>query len=146
MIELIATITISVSSVLLFGYWFRFTCLLILSAKTSGDYASQFAKVNGLDFLEVQTQLREGASADLERLHKALDRDYGLITNLLKREGGVSVEQRMLAINYFLTRAWYRMARGFSATTACRALEEMSLVVAHFANAVGERATCAAAA
>ena len=37
MIELLATTIITVSSVALFGYWFRYTCLLILSAKTTQD-------------------------------------------------------------------------------------------------------------
>ena len=39
MIELLATTIITLSSVALFGYWFRYTCLLILSARTTRDYA-----------------------------------------------------------------------------------------------------------
>jgi hypothetical protein len=146
MVELVATILIIVSSALLFVYWFRYTCLLILSAKTSREYGSKFARENGLDFLEVQSQLREGTSADFERLHAALDRDYSLISNLLKRSGDVGIEKRMLDIDYRLIGTWYRMTRGFSPTAARRALEEMSLVVAHFANAMGEQAACASAA
>ena len=41
MLESVLTILISVSSTLLFGYWFRYTCLLILSAKTTRDYAAE---------------------------------------------------------------------------------------------------------
>jgi hypothetical protein len=55
-----------------------------------------------------------------------------------------SLEKRMLEIDYRLMRAWYHVSRGFSAATARRAVEEMSLVVAHFANAMGERAAAAA--
>ena len=43
MIELVTTVIITVSSVLLFGYWFRYTCLLILSAKTTRDFAGEVA-------------------------------------------------------------------------------------------------------
>jgi hypothetical protein len=52
----------------------------------------------------------------------------------------------MLEINYRLTRAWYRTSSQFSAAAAQRALEEMSMVVAHFANIMGEQAASAAAA
>ncbi len=58
MLELIVTLVITVSSVLLFGYWFRYTCLLILSAKTTRDYAADIAAANQLSFLQVQAQLR----------------------------------------------------------------------------------------
>jgi hypothetical protein len=37
MLELVATGIITASSVFLFAYWFRYTCLLILSAKTTLD-------------------------------------------------------------------------------------------------------------
>ena len=57
-----------------------------------------------------------------------------------------ALEKRMLDIDYRLMRAWYRVSRSFSAAAARSALEEMSLVVAHFANSMGERAAAASAA
>jgi hypothetical protein len=145
MIELVATITITVSSVLLFGYWFRYTCLLILSAKTTRDFAGEVAAANQLGFLEVQSQLRANA-VDLGPLCDALDRDYLVLARLMQ-QGNVSssVEKRMLAINYKLTRAWYRVSSHVSAAAARRALDEMSMMVAHFANVMGEQAAGAAA-
>src|ERR1700675_140911 len=141
MIEFVATITITVSSVLLFGYWFRYTCLLILSAKTTRDFAREVATANQLGFLEVQSQLRANA-ADLGRLCDALDRDYAVLAKLMRQAGvssaeGSSIEKRMLAINYSLTRAWYRVSSQVSAVAARQALEEMSMMVAHFANVMG---------
>src|SRR5262249_27469363 len=151
MIELLATIIITVSSALLFGYWFRYTCLLILSAKTTRDYAGEVAAANQLSFMAVQTQLREGATAGLDQLQAALDRDYALITYLLKHasnlaEGESPLEARMLDMNYRLMGAWCRVSRRFSLEASRSALEEMSNVVAHFANVMGERAACGAAA
>jgi hypothetical protein len=151
MIEVAATVIITVSSVLLFGYWFRYTCLLILSAKTTRDYAGDMAMANQLSFLEVQAQLREGVSAELDSLQTALDRDYALVTYLLRHAAHSSqteslVETRMLELNYRLMGAWYHVSRRFSLEASRRALEEMSLVVAHFANVVGERAACGAGA
>jgi hypothetical protein len=148
MIELVATAIITVSSTLLFGYWFRYTCLLILSAKTTRDYAAEVATANQLSFLQVQRQLRETAIADLDGLQAALNRDYALLTYLIQHGGTseTSMEDRMLRIDYQVMSAWCRFSRSFSPAAARQALDEMSQVVAHFANAMGERATCAAAA
>lgn len=145
MIELVATVTITVSSVLLFGYWFRYTCLLILSAKTTRDFAGEVAAAHQLGFLEVQSQLRANA-VDLGPLCDALDRDYLVLARVMQ-QGNVSssVEKRMLAINYKLTRACYRVSSHVSAAAARRALDEMSMMVAHFANVMGEQAAGAAA-
>ena len=51
----------------------------------------------------------------------------------------------MLAINYRVMRAGIRVTGVFSPTAACKALEEMSMVIAHFANAMGQQAEGAAA-
>lgn len=155
MIELVTTIGITAGSAVLFGYWFRYTCLLILSAKTTRDYAGEVAAANQLHFLEVQSQLRShslaGAPVELDRLHADLERDYAVVTYLLKNVAGPTgeespLEARMLEMNYMLMRAWYRVSRRFSLQSSCRALQEMSQVVAHFANMMGERAACAAGA
>jgi hypothetical protein len=153
MIELLATIIITASSALLFGYWFRYTCLLILSAKTTRDYACDFAAANQLSFLDVEAQLRSGnaTDSDMDGLRRAIDHDYAVVTYLLdhvsaKSSGTDSVEFRMLEINYRVMGAWYAVSKRFSSTTAMKALEEMTMVVAHFANTMGERAEAAAAA
>lgn len=149
MIELVATVIITVSSVVLFAYWFRYTCLLILSAKTAHDYTTDVAYSNKLGFPAVQVQLQQGGSPDLDRLRAALDRDYRVVRQLLKYmpntgEGRSALETQMLAINYRLMDTWYQVSRHFSGTTAARALGEMSMVVAHFANLMGEQAASAA--
>lgn len=145
------TIALTLGSALLLLYWFRYMCLLIVSAKTTRDYAAEVAAANQLGFVQVQEQLHRAAPAELERLHAALDQDYALLTYLLKnaaRSGTEksTVENCMLAANYRLMAAWSRVSRRFSAAASTRALEEMALVVAHFANVMGERAACAAAA
>lgn len=150
MIELLVTFVIISSSFLLFGYWFRYSCLLILNAKTTRDYAASVAMANQLEFLGVQSQLCSHG-ADLELLKDSLDRDYRVLTYLLNHSaaassGDAAVEERMLEIDYRLMRAWYRVSRNLSPSVACRALNEMSQVVAYFANAMGERSGVPAAA
>ena len=149
MLELIVTLVITVSSALLFAYWFRYTCLLILSAKTTRDYAADIALANQLNFLNVQTQLRDQRPGDLDRLQAALDRDYAVITYLIQHasvQGEWGVEDRMLQLNYRLMGAWCSVSRNFSPEAARRALDEMSMIISHFANAMGERAAVGAAA
>jgi hypothetical protein len=148
MIELSATIIITLSSVVLFAYWFRYTCLLILSAKTARDYAADVASANQLGFQQVQAALQQGSTPDLDRLRAALDNDYRIVRGLLKQagEGSSALETRMLAVNYKLMGAWYQVTRHFSGSAAAKTLGEMSMVVAHFANLMGEQAACGAAA
>jgi len=149
MIELVTTVIITASSVLLFGYWFRYTCLLILSAKTTRDFAGQVAAANQLGFLDVQTQLRS-ASFNLDSLRDTLDRDYAVLSSMLKQVSGSSaegssLETSMLAVNYRVMRSWSQVVGVFSPTAARKALEEMSMVIAHFANSMGQQAEGAAA-
>jgi hypothetical protein len=150
MTELIATAVITMSSALLLAYWFRYTCLLILSARTTRDYAAQVVTANRLSFVEVQARLRSRPAADLDHLHNLLDQDYRVVSYLLKHAGWSEssgrLESNMLAVDYRLMQAWYGITRSISSGAACRALDEMSRVVAHFANTMGERAAGSAAA
>ncbi len=149
MLELIVTLVITVSSALLFGYWFRYTCLLILSAETTRDYATDIATANQLSFLQVQSQLRDQNPADLDRLQASLDRDLAVVTYLIQHasgQGGWGMEDRMLQLNYRLMGVWCSVSRSFSPEAARRALDEMSMIVSHFANSLGEQAAAGAAA
>jgi Skp family chaperone for outer membrane proteins len=144
--EIVLTVAIAAGSLLLFGYWFRYTCLLILSAKTAFDYAGGMAASANLAFLGVQQELRNHEVVNLDPLHAALERDYTTLTRMLKEatqnEEQSSIEEQMLAAYYKLMDKWYRTSRSFSPQAARRALEEMSTVVGHFANILGEQAAC----
>jgi hypothetical protein len=147
MIELITTVVIIASSALLFGYWFRYTCLLMLNTRTARDYARDIAMANQLSFANVQTQLLQ-ASADFGGLRASLDRDFAVVSKMLDQAsaGQAGIEQKMLAIHYRLMGVWYAVGSHVSPTAARQALEEMSMVVAHFANSVGEMAASPSAA
>ena len=147
MIELITTVVIIASSALLFGYWFRYTCLLMLNTRTARDYARDIAMANQLSFANVQTQLSQ-ASADFGGLRTSLDRDFAVVSKMLDQAsaGQAGIEQKMLAIHYRLMGVWYAVGSHVSPTAARQALEEMSMVVAHFANSIGEAAASPSAA
>jgi hypothetical protein len=147
MTELITSGVLTGGSLLLLAYWFRYMCLLILSARTTRDYACEVAMANQLSFFAVQSQL--GVSMELDRLQASLDRDYAVLTYLLKNAARSasqesSIEARMLRMNYRLVGMWAQVSRPFSLAASRRAVEEMSMVVAHFANVMGERAASAA--
>jgi len=141
---MIPSILIIGVSLLLFGYWFRYTCLLILTAKTATDYTSEVAEANQLYFRQVQSALHQDASRSFAQLEAKLDRDYAMLCRLLQRAGSTQIaddtlEQHMLRADYQMMRMWQRVSRTLWPAQALRALEEMSLVVAHFANSMGER-------
>ncbi len=149
MLDLIVTLIITVSSVLMLGYWFRYSCLLILSAETTRDYAADIATANQLSFLQVQAELRDQQPADLNRLQASLDRDLAVVTYLIQNASGQGewgMEARMLKLNYRLISTWCSVSQRFSPEAGRRALDEMSMIVSHFANSLGEQATAGAAA
>ena len=145
---MIASIIILVASLGLFIYWFRYTCLLILSAKTSLDYTRGVALANQLCFLGVQSELESEAGADperLDRLERSLGQDYAAVTSLLKKSfGQPSVEDLMLKIDYRIMTVWYRVARTLAPGHAVSAASEMCQIVSYFANSIGERAASGA--
>ena len=148
---MISSLLIIGVSLVLFVYWFRYTCLLILSAKTTKDYAGEVAAANQLSFPEVQEQVKDASSDRLDHLRQSLNRDYAVITYLLRHANefeavGTSIEQRMLRVDYHLMKVWYHLTRRISVERARQALEEMSTVVAYFANSMGEHRAHAAAA
>jgi len=142
---LLVSIVIITVSLALFLYWFRYTCVLILSAKTSRDYASQIASANQLTFLETRDSLMDDSKlAPLEKLRQSLDRDYQLLTYLLRHgsndsSSGRSLENRILMIDFQLMSIWYGVTRRVSSERARFALLEMASIVGHLANTMGER-------
>jgi hypothetical protein len=133
---------ISATSFVLFFYWFQYVCLLILSARTSRDYSGEIAAANHLGFPDVQMKLRS-AGADLDNLHRRLEKDYAIVTDLLRRTPGSIADERwelaMLKIHYRTMSTWFYLTRRSLREASTQALEEMTLVIVHLANTIGER-------
>lgn len=142
---MIASILIIVVSLVLFLYWFRYTCVLILSTRTTKDYGAEVAQANQLSFVGIQNALEEPEAEDLDSLRRSLDRDYRLVTSLMKQASGLEVggdplEEIMLRMDFRVMKICYGISRSFSQAQSRAALVEMTQIVAHFANAFGERA------
>jgi hypothetical protein len=142
---MIASILIILVSAALLAYWFRYTCVLILRTRTGKDRAAEMATANGLRFHQIQGQLvREAPLADLPALQAALESDYRLLTYLVAHTaglevGGLTLEQRMLMLDFKAMRLVCALSRWVGIGRARAALEEMSSILNYLANAMGER-------
>jgi hypothetical protein len=135
---MLASLLISVISLVLFVYWFRYSCLLVLRNETE---RAQPVHDNRLGLYNVSEKL--SAAPDLDSLHVSLERDYRLLTYLIHhaaRLGEQSVEDRILMIDYNLMRVWYHLTRAAAPEQARRALAEMGQVVSCLSRKIGEQA------
>lgn len=141
---MLASALISVVSLVLLVYWFRYTCLLLLQNHEDRAFASSVASANRLSFTDVREQLHSGAAAlPLEELHASLDRDYRVLRYLLEHSAGLdipSIERQLLILDYHLMQMKYRLVRKSSAEQARKTLCEVSGILEYFAQKMGERA------
>jgi hypothetical protein len=142
---MIASILIILVSAALLVYWFRYTCVLILRTRTGKDRAVEMATANGLRFHQIQGRsVREAPFAELLALQKALESDYRLLTYLVEHTaglevGGVTLEQRMLMLDFKAMRLVCSVSRWVGIDRTRAALEEMSSILNYMANAMGDR-------
>jgi hypothetical protein len=131
-------------SVVLFIYWFRYSCLLILQNR--GAYTLSQASGASLDATVIQERLKSNESGPelLDQLHHDLINDYRVVCFLLRcsPERGVEpIERRMLMMDYWIMRGWYSLARRMAPPQARKALEEISNIVSYFGHSVGRSST-----
>lgn len=142
---MLTNIVIILSSLVLLIYWFRYSCLVILNTKAScgraDDSVGPLWAALALGRRRVEAVATPG---QLDELSSALDRDYRLLTYLLKHTagleiGGLTIEQRMLMLDFRLMQLWYRLSRTVFPPQSRKALAEMSDIVACFADALLDR-------
>jgi hypothetical protein len=127
-------------SVVLFIYWFRYSCLLILQDRAA--HVLPHVAGAGLPFPVVQQRLKDGERGleILDQLHRDLVNDYRIVCFLLRcsPDTGVDpIERRMLMLDYWIMQSWYSAVRRVALPQARKALEEMSSIVSYFACSVG---------
>lgn len=140
-----ASIAFILISAVLFVYWFRYTCLLILSSRPTRDFARVAARQFDLAFVEVQTSLADGVP-DLAALHAKLDKDYAAINRVIHnyKVRVDAVEGIMLRVHFKAMRAVYALTHRLAPKQARAALVQMADTIAHFAGVAGEQALGAA--
>lgn len=142
---MITSIVILSVSLALLAYWFRYSCLLILSAKTARDYAAVVARENRLSFLDVQSALEAHEDpATLDRLQQVLEKDYRTLSSLtyfgFLFSSNTTLETVLLCADYHLMRAWYAAARVLWPAEARGAVAEMTEIIRYLANCHGANA------
>jgi hypothetical protein len=135
---MLASVLIIVFSVVLFGYWFRYSCILLLRNSAAPVTSAADARFH---IIQVQEGLK--SALELDPLHKSLQRDYQILRYLLQHAAGLelaSFENRILVLDYKVMQAWYRLTRTAAPTQARRALGEMSEVLGVLVHRIGEQA------
>jgi hypothetical protein len=120
---MLASVLITVVSLVLLGYWFRYTCILLL--RSHGE----------------QSAIQPEGDPDVLRV--SLERDYRMLTYLCRHGAGLgdqSLEERILIFDFKVMRVWYRLTRSAAPQQARNALTEMAAVVAFLGQRLGEQA------
>src|SRR5262245_40691033 len=121
---MIASILILVFSAVMLIYWFRYSCVLLLRNAAERAEISEVDERFNIGFVLDRVKTEQ----HLETLERALERDYHMLTYLLKHAAGLelaSIENRILILDYRLMHLWYRITRTIAPAQSRRALTEM---------------------
>jgi hypothetical protein len=131
---MVASVLIITFSALLFAYWFRYSCILLLRNRLTSESAAD----ERFQFAVVQARLRTQEA--LDPLHASLQRDYEVLSYLLRHTAGLeldSFEDRLLVLDYHVMQIWYRLFRTARPGQARRALGEMADVLSVLSHRIG---------
>jgi hypothetical protein len=134
---MVSSVVIIAVSAVLFAYWFRYSCILLLRKQElrQGGPDARF------QFFSVQQRLQ--TEAELDPLLASLDRDYRILRYLLEHAAGLeseSFEERLLVLDYKVMQSWYRLTRAAAPGQARRALAEMADVLGVLADRMSRQA------
>jgi hypothetical protein len=138
---MLASVLIIVFSFILLVYWFRYSCILLLSKYSQPE--SRFSHLEQHRFSFVQAREKLQVEPELDPIHVSLQRDYQVIKYLVEHAAGLgleSLEHRLLVLDYRAMQCWYRLTRSAAPAQARRALLEMAAVLAVLGRRIGEQA------
>lgn len=125
-------------SLVLLVYWFRYSCALLLRARSESAVAVSDPRFNfGL------VQQRLSVAGDLDPLQQSLRRDYEVLIYLVEHASGLgleSIEDRLLVFDYKLMQLQYRLTKSILPTQARRSLSEMASVLNVLVGRMNEQA------
>jgi hypothetical protein len=136
---MITSVLIIAISVVLFVYWLRYSCVLLLR---SAQERTVEAKVADERFGVAAVLERLKTEADLAPLERALERDYHVVTYLIEHAADLelaSIENKLLVLDYKLMRVWSRLTRTVAPQQSRRALSEMASVLKVLVGQMGEQ-------
>jgi hypothetical protein len=135
---MITSVFIIAISVVLLGYWLRYSCLILLRS-AQGHIEMPTVADERFSVSSVVERLK--TDADLALLERALERDYCVVTYLIKHAADLelaSIENRLLVLDYKLMRLWSRVTRSVAPRQSRKALSEMASVLGILVSQMGE--------
>ena len=135
---MITSVFIIAISVVLLVYWLRYSCLMLLH---SAQERTAMSNVADERFSVSSVLERLKTASDLAPLERALERDYCVVTYLIKHAADLelaSVENRLLVLDYKLMRLWSRLTRTVAPRHSRKALSEMASVLSVLVGQMGE--------
>ena len=135
---MIASAVVIFASLALLVYWLRYTSLMIVQNRSSAEYSQALGARIRLNYSEVREVLQEAPHVRYGQLERMLDEDYRLLTSLLSAGGTQAVEQRLLRLNYFLTRIMFRVCRLGCLNCAQNCLRDMADMLDFFAGCAAQ--------
>jgi hypothetical protein len=138
---MIASIAIALFSILLLLYWLRYTCLLLLRNGADRTLVTNPVFQRGFTFGSIAERLRN--ETELDPLHRALQRDYHVLTYLVQHASGLELanfDERLLVWDYRLLQVWYAVTKTAAPERARQALGESADVLRLLASRIGQRA------
>lgn len=149
--NMLPTLLIAAFTFVLFVYWLRYNCVLILKRQFPRDHVSEVAAANNLRLSEIRQALENRPRvSELPNLYRQLTRDHRVVTALVRytaifQGGSYTLEQRLLALDFRFMQVVFLAAHVVAPKQARRALAEAVRVLGYFANVIGERAVAASA-
>jgi hypothetical protein len=96
-------------------YWFRYSCILVLRNRAEQlalPSSSLYPSDERFAFEQIRERLK--VEQELDPLHQALDRDFRVLTYLLKHAAGLeleTIEDRLLVVDYKVMQCYYRLPK-----------------------------------
>jgi hypothetical protein len=135
---MVTSVFIIAISVILFIYWLRYCCVLLLrnAQERAGNSKVTDQRFNIASVLEgLKTE------GDLGALERALERDYYVVMYLIEHAADLelaSIENKLLMIDCKLMRLWSRLTRSVAPQQSRKALSEMAAVLSVLVGQLGE--------
>ena len=126
---MVTSVFIIAISVVLFVYWLRYSCVILLR---SAQQRAEMPTVADERFSAFSVLERLKTEADLAPLERALERDYYVLTYLIEHAADLelaSIENKLLVLDYKLMRLWSRLTRTAAPQQSRKALSEMASVL-----------------
>jgi hypothetical protein len=136
---MVAGILIITFSLILFVYWLRYGCVLLIRSAAQGVTAAQ-AEDERFSVAKVMERLK--TEQELDPLERALERDYHVLRYLTEHAADLelaSIENRLLLIDYRVMRAWSHLTRTVAPEQSRKALSEMASVLSVLVRKMGEQ-------